>query len=97
MSVAPVGQLRRGLAIVGEIVMRLRQAQQRQRAVGVARAQPVERAFGARQRGRQRVGGNAVRADVSSPRVIDGLDDSMTSDGPLTSLTVARKRRQRRE
>ena len=48
MSVAPSASRRRGVADRRQIVMRFRQPQQRQAAVGMARAQAVERGLGAR-------------------------------------------------
>ena len=62
-----------GLADRRQIVAGFRQPQQRQAAIGVARAQPLERALGAIERGAQRLVGDAVRADVAFKRAVDGL------------------------
>ena len=60
--------------MAGKIVMRFRQPQQRQAAVGMARAQGVERGLGALERGVQRLVGDAVRPDVFFQRAVDGLN-----------------------
>ena len=66
-------QPRRGSADGGEVVALGRQPQQRQAAVGVARAQPVERLGAARQRVVESGRRNAVRADALCARVLDRL------------------------
>ncbi len=64
-----------GVADAGEVVPAFRQAQQRQTAVGMTRAQGFERGAGAAERIVQRLVGNAVRPDVFFKRTVDGLDD----------------------
>ena len=59
-----------------QVVVLAGQPQQRQAAVGMARAQPVERGLGARKRRIQGLGANAVRPDVLFEGAVDGLDDS---------------------
>ena len=71
MSVAPSLSVGGGIAHRGKIVGRVRQIEQRQGAVGVARAQPVERVLRARQRAVQRLGGNAVLADIRFKCAVD--------------------------
>ena len=63
----------RGLANRGEIVLLLRQAQQRQRAFGIMPAQAVQRAFCASERRTKRGIGYTVRADVFVQRTVDRL------------------------
>ncbi len=58
-----------------QIVMLAGQPQQRQAAIGMARAQDFERRFGAPERRLQRVVGDAVPADVALACAVDGLDD----------------------
>ena len=64
-----------GVADAGEVVTRLRQAQQRQAAVGMARAQAIERGLGAV----ERVGRAPCRQRRAARRLfqraVDGLDD----------------------
>ncbi len=69
------GQAARSIADRHQIVMGFRQPQQRQRAVGVARAQNFERPFGAAERIVQGLFGDAVRPDALLARAVDGLDD----------------------
>ena len=75
MSLASAAEPLGGLDDGGEIVGALGQAQQRQRAVGMARAQPVERLAGTRQRGVEIAARNAVAADALVARVLDRLRD----------------------
>ena len=64
-----------GVADRLQIVMGLRQLEQRQAAVGMARAQGFQRAVGTRERCVQRFVGNALRPDVLFERAVDGLCD----------------------
>ena len=59
----------------GEILARGRQAQERQAAVGMARAQPVERLAAASERVIERSGRDALGADALFARGLDGLDE----------------------
>ena len=68
-----VGEPLSGIADRRQIVTGLRQPQQRQAAVGMARAQPIERALGAFERSVERLVGDAVRADVLLQCAVDGL------------------------
>ncbi len=63
MSVAPADEPLRGFVHGRQVGALGRQMQQTQAAVGMARAQPVERLLGARQRIVQGRIGNAVAAD----------------------------------
>ena len=58
-----------------DIVVPFRQPQQRQRAVGVPRPDPVERWRGARERIVQRGGVDAVGSDALLERAVDRLAD----------------------
>ncbi len=70
-----VGQPAAGLADRHQVVMGARQPQQRQAAVGMARAQGFERGAGAVERIVQGLVGNAVRPDALLARAVDGLDN----------------------
>jgi hypothetical protein len=65
------GQPPRRLADRREIIAPLRQAQERQAAVGVARLEPVERRGGARERGIEGGGAGALGADHLRARGLD--------------------------
>ena len=73
MSVAFSASRLAGVADRRQIVAGCRQQQQRQAAVGMARAQGFERGFRAFERGAERLVGDAVRADVAFKRAVDGL------------------------
>jgi hypothetical protein len=75
-DVAGVGrEARPGVADGMEIIMPFRQPQERQCAVGVARADPVERGRGARQRVVECGVVDAVGSDALLARVLDRLVD----------------------
>ncbi len=73
MSVAPsVSRAAASLMAARSSPLR-RQAQQRQAAIGVAGAQPVQRLAGARQRVGEIGGRDAFRADALGPGILDRL------------------------
>ena len=74
-SVAPAASALPCRTNAVEVVALRRQPQKRQRAVGVARPQPVKRRCGACKRVVQRTGGDAVGADTFRAREVDGLDE----------------------
>ena len=80
------GQPAAGLPDRHQIVMGFRQPQQRQAAIGVARAQAFERGVGAIERGVQGLVGNAVRPDAFFERAVDGLDQG--HGGTLMTVIV---------
>ena len=88
------GEPAAGVADRRQIVMGFRQPQQRQAAVGMARAQGIERGLGAVERGVERLVGNAVRPDVLFQRAVDGLDEWPWLQD-LICLSTSRKRTQR--
>ena len=67
--------------------------QQRQAAVGMAGAHPIEGGIGAVERGGERLVGNAVRTDFRFKRRIDGLIDRHGSSGVLPSADKGRNAR----
>ena len=88
MSLAPAASAAAAVADRGEIVARRRQAQQRQAAVGVACAQPVERRAGARQRVGEVGGRDTFRADALRARSLDRLDERHSGHGVIRARRI---------